>query len=355
MSIPLFLFTFNCAKLPQSDFSKLHDSLPTEIPELLVFGFQELVEILDSTIPKKVNEALYDINESLHQVLKSKYHNVPVSTVNMYHLGAIGIIIMTPFQSRINKIDNSFTSCGLFYSSLKGGIGARVSYKKSDDDDDNNGDDVEFTFINAHLSANEGYVERRNRDSWRILKSLEFKDGWSALKPGTHCFFMGDLNYRVAVYGDELKQQMIERKIFKGFQENEINFDPSYKFNLGNTTYNPKRAPSWCDRILYLKYPNENKDVKLIKYDKLSFQSSDHQPVILSIKVPSTPPIQIINSNGYLIEGGEYLKSSYSGKIGNSLMILSDAMISIGFKSILTTSGRIILIILLFLILWLLR
>lgn len=349
MSVPLFLFTFNCAKLPQTDFSKLYDALPSSetqnVPEILVFGFQEVVPILDSTIPLKVNERLFELNDSIHDVLNQKYPDVPIHTVNIHNLGAIGMIIMTPFQSAIKGVDNAVASCGIFFSSLKGAVGARLTYNK-------NGVESEFTFVTAHLSANEGYVERRNRDSWRLLRSLEFNDGWSVIKPQNHCFFMGDLNYRVAIYGDELKKQMDDLKVFKGFEEQDVQFDPSYKYIVGELNYNPKRIASWCDRILYLKYPG---NLKMIRYDKLQFQTSDHQPVFLSIVAPFQAPQSVINKHGYLIEGGEYLKSTYTSKLANYAMILSDASIGLSLKGVSTTPGRIVLVGLILFILWLLR
>lgn len=350
MSIPTFLFTFNCAKLPQQDFNLLYEALPSECPTILCFGFQELVQIIDSSIPKKVNERLFEINDSLHDVLKEKYHDLNINTVNIHHLGAIGIIIMTPFQSLIKKIDNSISSCGFFFSSLKGAVATRFIFIKNEEEHD---EEVEFTFVVAHLSANEGYVERRNKDSWRLLRSLEFNDGWSVIKPGSHVFFMGDLNYRVSLNGDELKTQMIESKVFKGFTEEEINFNPSYKFNVGSEEYNSKRIASWCDRILYLQYPRD--EVKFAKYDKLKFKTSDHQPVYLSLIIPFKAPSNIINQHGYLIEGGEYLKSTYSSKIGNYLMLLSDTVIVLGLKGISTNSGRVVLLLLLLAVLWMLK
>lgn len=348
MTIPIFLFTFNCAKLPQQDFNLLYEALPLECPKLLCFGFQELVPIIDSSIPRKVNERLFETNESLHDVLKDKYRDLNINTINIHHLGAIGVIIMTPFQSLIKKIDNSISSCGFFFSSLKGAVATRFTLIKDEEDDE----EVEFTIVVAHLSANEGYVERRNKDSWRLLRSLEFKDGWSVIKPGSHVFFMGDLNYRVSLNGDELKTQMIESKVFKGFTEQDIEFNPTYKFNIGSEEYSSKRIASWCDRILYLKYSN---DEIIGKYDKLKFKTSDHQPVYLLLNIPFKSPSNIINQHGYLIEGGEYLKPTYSSKIGNYLMILSDTGIALGLKGVSTNSGRVVLLLLFFTVLWMLK
>lgn len=55
---------------------------------------------------------------------------------------------------------------------------------------------------------------------------------------------------------DELHQQMKARKAFHdGWREGPINFLPSYKYDAGSVgvfdSSEKRRAPSWCDRILY--------------------------------------------------------------------------------------------------------
>ncbi|CAK4033126.1 related to inositol polyphosphate 5-phosphatase ocrl-1 [Lecanosticta acicola] len=55
---------------------------------------------------------------------------------------------------------------------------------------------------------------------------------------------------------DELRQQMQARKAFHdGWQEGPITFLPTYKYDAGTVgvfdSSEKKRAPSWCDRILY--------------------------------------------------------------------------------------------------------
>ena len=55
---------------------------------------------------------------------------------------------------------------------------------------------------------------------------------------------------------DELHQQMKDRKAFQdGWREGPITFLPTYKYDIGSVgvfdSSEKKRAPSWCDRILY--------------------------------------------------------------------------------------------------------
>jgi endonuclease/exonuclease/phosphatase family metal-dependent hydrolase len=107
----------------------------------------------------------------------------------------------------------------------------------------------------------------------------------------------GDLNYRVNYQYDEcikvikdkniqdlLKndQLNIEKnsgRILNEFEEGEIKFLPTYKYDIGTNNYDTsekKRIPAYTDRIFYKK----NNDVKLISYDSHDdFLDSDHKPV----------------------------------------------------------------------------
>lgn len=75
---------------------------------------------------------------------------------------------------------------------------------------------------------------------------------------------------------DELHQQMKKRKAFyDGWREGPINFLPTYKYDVGSVgvfdSSEKKRAPSWCDRILYrsrrdkLAYEAQVKEEELAK------------------------------------------------------------------------------------------
>ena len=65
------------------------------------------------------------------------------------------------------------------------------------------------------------------------------------------------------------------------FQEGEITFQPTYKFDKGTHIYDTsrkQRIPSWTDRILYKSDQPQN--VKLMEYLSVPGVSmSDHKPV----------------------------------------------------------------------------
>jgi phosphatidylinositol-bisphosphatase len=74
---------------------------------------------------------------------------------------------------------------------------------------------------------------------------------------------------------DELHQQMKLRKAFHdGWQEGPINFLPTYKYDAGSVgvfdSSEKKRAPSWCDRILYRSRRGKLAYEAMVKDEELS-------------------------------------------------------------------------------------
>jgi phosphatidylinositol-bisphosphatase len=74
---------------------------------------------------------------------------------------------------------------------------------------------------------------------------------------------------------DELHQQMKLRKAFHdGWQEGPINFLPTYKYDVGSVgvfdSSEKKRAPSWCDRILYRSRRDKLAYEAMIKEEELA-------------------------------------------------------------------------------------
>lgn len=351
-TISLLLLTFNCGKdrqavdvIEHAVHKALLSGAASAPPQILVFGFEEVASILDASFDR-LEPNLAPIQLGITSGLKGIYstdeaHYVLAATSR---IGAIATLVYVlddtalPGISPIHVVETSTagTRRGYFYSSLKGAAGVRLSVrtKPSRGGQVNAADDEihEFTFVNAHLAANEGYVEKRNNDFYGIATSLGFKDGYGAYKPKSHTFFLGDLNYRAIVQksvdstevslldalleaeddegnphdnaqyystfkaSDELYHVMKSKKSFFGFTEAPVYFAPSFKFVVGSVkNYNTKRTPSWCDRILYLPYPTSP---EIVKYSSIpSVVSSDHKPVYLLINVPKSPPVTVFQSD----------------------------------------------------------
>lgn len=117
-----------------------------------------------------------------------------------------------------------------------------------------------------------------------------------------HTFFLGDLNYRVhenvetqEVFDrvtngdwaslrddDQLNIERLNENAFQGFEEGQLVFPPTYKFQPGTDEYECRpgkkiRAPAWCDRVLW-KSAREGSS-RLVTYRSAKVNVSDHKPV----------------------------------------------------------------------------
>eukprot|EP00162_Nutomonas_longa_P009051 comp18996_c0_seq1/m.34986 comp18996_c0_seq1/g.34986 ORF comp18996_c0_seq1/g.34986 comp18996_c0_seq1/m.34986 type:complete len:548 (+) comp18996_c0_seq1:194-1837(+) len=156
-----------------------------------------------------------------------------------------------------------------------------------------------FTFIGSHLAAHQAKIAERNSDYKEIIEGLRCSiSSFDATNLSHHTFWMGDLNYRIDVpreltmglikQGDlatlyESDQLNIERRnhrVFVGFDEAPIHFNPTYKYERGNRVYTEEkqRIPSWCDRILWKSLPESS--VHCLTYEAADeVTTSDHSPV----------------------------------------------------------------------------
>lgn len=87
-----------------------------------------------------------------------------------------------------------------------------------------------------------------------------------------YIFWCGDFNFRIDIDREEVKdlirrqewplllrgdQLTVEREkdnVFEGFNEGEINFAPTYKYDLFSEDYDTSekcRIPAWTDRVLW--------------------------------------------------------------------------------------------------------
>uniref|UniRef100_A0A8C2Y1E9 Inositol polyphosphate-5-phosphatase E n=1 Tax=Capra hircus TaxID=9925 RepID=A0A8C2Y1E9_CAPHI len=125
-------------------------------------------------------------------------------------------------------------------------------------------------------------------------------------------FWFGDFNFRLSggraaveailkqdlgssvqalLQHDQLTLEMQRGSIFKGFQEPDIHFLPSYKFDVGKDSYDTtskQRTPSYTDRILYRS--RHKGDICPIKYSSCpGVRTSDHRPVYGLFRVKVRP------------------------------------------------------------------
>jgi len=175
-------------------------------------------------------------------------------------------------------------------------------------------------FINCHLAAGQTQTKDRNNDISTILDNSVFpaerdhsvrQDSYIGGGDGTMildheiCILNGDLNYRIdtmnqltvvqAVKNNNLsklleRDQLLASKRknpwfkLRAFHELPITFSPTYKYDVGTDQYDSsekKRAPAWCDRILY-----RGRDrIKQLDYQRHEVRASDHRPVTGSFEI----------------------------------------------------------------------
>ncbi|XP_062273369.1 phosphatidylinositol polyphosphate 5-phosphatase type IV [Scomber scombrus] len=180
-----------------------------------------------------------------------------------------------------------------------------------------------FLFITSHFTSGDTKVYERILDYNKIVEALALPKGLPDTNPYRstasdvttrfdQVFWFGDFNFRLSkercdvdtimnqtaggdmaplLEHDQLSKEMKDGSIFKGFQEAQINFPPTYKFDIGCDIYDTtskQRTPSYTDRILFRN--RQADDIKVVKYTSCtSIKTSDHRPVVGVFQVKLRP------------------------------------------------------------------
>lgn len=181
-------------------------------------------------------------------------------------------------------------------------------------------------FVSCHLAAHQDqkFLDKRNADCASILGSTGV--GLKRVQLDCqfdHCFFFGDLNYRVdlnyshpqpartheqhyaqvlalvkakkwptLLANDQLRHQIAEKKALLGWELVPPTFAPTFKRErlAAEPTFNPQRVPSYCDRVLYKSLPGWKSNLQCTSFDNVeAIATSDHKPVVAQFTVYTTP------------------------------------------------------------------
>ena len=200
----------------------------------------------------------------------------------------------------------------------------RLGYKKVGNLDLANKGGLAFSFmidstsvcvVGSHLAAHQPHWERRNQDFQDIFTGVRLKpikvinnldlsvfparsDRTMLIKENDIVFWMRDLNYRIDETDEIVRQRakentcyqlipekdQLHKQLIKGvpivseFHEEEITFNPTFKFKVNTNEYHSLRIPAYCDRILYRT--SQNSPVKCWNYCSVpNAMQSDHKPV----------------------------------------------------------------------------
>ena len=326
------VITWNCGAasplMLRTDFiaDAIHATEP-EPPEILVFGFQEVVDLEDRTVTaksifgfgkKKEHKTATDqqhqskiyrewrdyLSRSIAKYIP-QHHYTELHTSSLIGLFSC-IFIRTTEKPHISNHAMSNVKCGMGgHYGNKGALLARFIIDSSS-----------LCFINCHLAAGQTHTSHRNNDVAAILESeslpLEpdldtrttlFVGGGDGAQILDHeiCILNGDLNYRIDTMPRDLvikhitnndlakllerDQINVSRRRVAGFRlapftELPITFPPTYKYDVGKDTYDSsekKRSPAWCDRLLYRSTTGRVKQLEYRRHEDVTY--SDHRPV----------------------------------------------------------------------------
>ncbi|CDR46242.1 CYFA0S22e01640g1_1 [Cyberlindnera fabianii] len=286
-TIKLFAGTFNVngEAIDDLDISSWIYPYDDETYDVVVIGLEEVIELTASkmivTDHKKQRAWELKIKKTLG--MRAKY-----SMMSVDQLGGIVLMLFVRDDqlSEIKQVETRAKKTGLGgISANKGGVGVSFLYSST-----------RFCFLAAHLAAGLENVEQRQSDYKTIAKNLIFASN-RKIKDHDAVIWVGDFNYRIDMNNDEvrtciindnyarlfehdqLSTQMIAGESFPYYNEMEIKFAPTYKFNKGTKEYDTSeklRIPAWTDRIL----SRGDNVLHQLSYDcAQDIIFSDHRPV----------------------------------------------------------------------------
>lgn len=289
-------------------------------PDILIFGFQELVDLEDKTATAKrffkskkkesdqerMSHQYRDWRDFLIRSLDdymsgTLYHLL--QTVHMVGLFTC-IFVKADIRDRISKLSTAEVKRGM--GGLHGNKGAIVVRFMIDD--------TSLCFFNCHLAAGQSQAASRNNDITAILEANILPeernpdvriDSYTGGGDGTMILdhelviLNGDLNYRIDTMSRDtvvmaVKQGNLSKLLDRDqllvarrrkpdfklriFEEMPITFAPTYKYDVGTDNYDTsekKRSPAWCDRLLF----RGGGRIRQIDYRRHEVRVSDHRPV----------------------------------------------------------------------------
>ncbi|KAL4995428.1 Endonuclease/exonuclease/phosphatase [Aspergillus recurvatus] len=301
---------------------------PENPPEILVFGFQELVDLENKKITAKSLLLGSKKKESGEKEHMSRQYRVwmehltrcindcmPLeeSYVLLHSANLIGLFtcIFVKHKERAKIKDISAAEVKRGMGGLHGNKGALVFRFVLDDSS--------LCFVNCHLAAGQTQTTHRNNDVAAILETESlpvetsltsrldhFVSGGDGSMIMDHeiCILNGDLNYRIDsvprhVIIEDIRNNNLAKLLerdqllasrrknpgfrLRAFQEAPITFAPTYKYDVGTDEYDSsdkKRSPAWCDRVLYRGLGR----IKQLEYRRHEVRASDHRPVSATFK-----------------------------------------------------------------------
>eukprot|EP00002_Diphylleia_rotans_P006106 TRINITY_DN1540_c1_g1_i13.p1 TRINITY_DN1540_c1_g1~~TRINITY_DN1540_c1_g1_i13.p1 ORF type:complete len:781 (-),score=100.23 TRINITY_DN1540_c1_g1_i13:309-2651(-) len=274
----------------------IHHSLeldPTNPIELYAIGLQEVDMSAEAVVLNDISRGK-PWEEYFHQQLNSSSLNYDL--LSSRQIGGILLLLFvhSPVAQWISEIRTSIVGVGLLgLLGNKGAVAIRFLFR-----------DSVVCIVNSHLAATKDNVEGRNQDYHDIVQRVNFCElpDIQGIFDTDVLIWIGDLNYRVDLSNEAIRSEISSRnwkkllendqlvseiragRAFNDFSEGLIAFAPTYKYDTGSDEYDTsekRRAPAYCDRILWWN----RSPVDILSYYRAELKLSDHRPVLAHLGV----------------------------------------------------------------------
>ncbi|KAJ1331578.1 synaptojanin [Microdochium nivale] len=258
-------------------------------PEIVVVGFQEIVELSAQQIMNSDPTRKQQWEKAIKAALNRRADEMAGERYVLLRSGqlvgaALCIFVKSSALPKIKNVEGSVKKTGMSgIAGNKGAVGIRMDYANT-----------QICFVTAHLAAGFANYDERNRDYDTIDRGLRFQRNRGIIDHDT-IVWLGDFNYRVGLTyeramelvqkrdieklyeNDQLNLQMVAGLSFPHYSEARITFMPTYKFDIGTDRYDTSekaRIPAWTDRIL-----RKGTNIRQLSYNCADLKFSDHRPV----------------------------------------------------------------------------
>lgn len=176
----LYLVTFNLARAlvdPHLLGQTLLDGLPTtaQLPDVIVCSLQEVSPVAYAFLGGSYLTPYFDRIAKSVRIAAKKHaddeHAYRLTVVRNIGMTAIVVFAKPDVADRIRWIQTAEVGVGFMETGHKGAVGVRLGLAAHADSDQ----EVEMTFVSAHLAPMEDSVQRRLEDWEHIVRNLVFE------------------------------------------------------------------------------------------------------------------------------------------------------------------------------------